>query len=79
MRKVQNGPNLLILDTLDEIKSILVKIKNFKRMINPYFTTVPIRGRQNHVVLRTFYRRNGKKLDMNILFFLKKWKLPTTC
>ena len=34
--------------------------------------TVPVRGRQNHVVLQTSYLRNGKELDKKILNFFKE-------
>ena len=40
-------------------------------VINPYCTTVPVRGRQNHVVLQTSYLRNGKELDRNIQNFFE--------
>ena len=72
MIKAKNWSNVLILVILDEKKLILVKIENFKRLINPYMPTVPIRGRQNHVVLKTSYLRNGKELDRNILNFFKE-------
>ena len=72
MIKAKNWSNVLILVILDEKKLILVKIENFKGLINPYMPTVPIRGRQNHVVLQTFYLRNGKELDRNILNFFKE-------
>ena len=79
MIKAKNRSNFLTLVILDEKKLILVKIENFKGLINPYMPTVPIRGRQNHVVLQTSYLRNSKELDRNILTFLKRRKLPTTC
>ena len=72
MRKAQNWPNLLILVILDEEKSILVKIGNFKWSINPYPTTVLIWGRQNHVVLQTFYLKNGRESDMKIEGFFEE-------
>ena len=72
MIKAKNRSNFLILVILDEKKLILVKIENFKGLINPYCTTVPIRGRQNHVILQTSYLRNGKKLDRNFLNFFKE-------
>ena len=78
MIKAKNWSNVLILVILDEKKLILVKIENFKGLINPYMPTVPVRGRKNHVVLQTSYLRNGKELDKNIQTFLKKRKLPTT-
>ena len=53
----------------------LGKIENFKGSINPYMPTVPIRGRQNHVVLQTSYLRNGKELDRNILNFFEEEKI----
>ena len=72
MIKSKNWSNVLILVILDEKKLILVKIENFKGLINPYGTTVLIRGRQNHVVLQTSYLRNGKELDRKILNFFKE-------
>ena len=72
MIKAKNWSNVLILAILDEKKLILVKIENFKGLINPYGTTVLIRGRQNHVVLQTSYLRNGKELDRKILNFFKE-------
>ena len=72
MIKAKNWSNVLILVILDEKKLILVKIENFKGLINPYSTTVLIRGRQNHVVLQTSYLRNGKELDKKILNFFKE-------
>ena len=33
--------------------------------------TVPIQGRQKHVVLQTSYLKNGKELDRNFLNFFK--------
>ena len=72
MIKAKNWSNVLILVILDEKKLILVKIENFKGLINPYGTTVLIRGRQNHVVLQTSYLRNGKELDKKILNFFKE-------
>ena len=53
-------------------KLILVKIDNIKGLFNPYCTTVPIRGRQNHVILQTSYLRNGKELDRMALNFFKE-------
>ena len=44
----------------------------FVALLNPYMATVPIRGRLNHVVLQTFYLRNGKELDRNVLNFFKE-------
>ena len=79
MIKAKNWSNVLILVILGEKKLILVKIENFKGLINPYMPTVPVRGRQNHVVLQTSYLRNGKELDKKIQTFLKRRKLPTTC
>ena len=49
--------------------------QRFDNHINPYMPTVPIRGRQNHVVLQTFYLRNGKELDRNTLNFFKEEKI----
>ena len=72
MIKAKNWSNVLILVILEEKKLILVKIENFKRLINPLSATVPVRGRQNHVVLKTFYLRNGKELDKKILNFFKE-------
>ena len=72
MIKSKNWSNVLILVILDEKKLILVKIENFKGMINPLSTTVPVRGRQNHVALQTSYLRNGKELDRNILIIFKE-------
>ena len=72
MIKAKNWSNVLILVILDEKKLILVKIENFKRLINPYMPTVPIRGRQNHVVLQTSYLRNRKKLDSNNMNLFKE-------
>ena len=72
MIKAKNWSNVLILVILDEKKLILVKIENFKGLINPYGTTVLIRGRQNHVVLQTSYLRNGKELDKKLLNFFKE-------
>ena len=72
MIKAKNWSNVLILVILDEKKLILVKIENFKGLINPYCTTFLIRGRQNHVILQTSYLRNGKELDRNILNFFKE-------
>ena len=72
MIKAKNRSNFLILVILDEKKLILVKIENFKGLINPYMPTVPVRGRQNHVVLQTSYLRNSKELDRNILNFFKE-------
>ena len=72
MIKAKNWSNVLILVILDEKKLILVKIENFKGLINPYGTTVLIRGRQNHVVLQTSYLRNGKELDRSTLNFFKE-------
>jgi hypothetical protein len=69
MIKAKNWSNVLILVILDEKKLILVKIENFKGLINPYCATVPVRGRQNHVILQTSYLRNGKELDRSINFF----------
>ena len=71
MIKAKNWSNVLILVILGEKKLILVKLENFKGLINPFCTTVPIRGRQNHVILQTSYLRNGKELDRNILNFFK--------
>ena len=50
-------------------KSILVKIGNFKWPINPLGHSAQLRGRQNHVVLQTFYLKNGKESDMKIKGF----------
>ena len=72
MIKAKNWSNVLILVILDEKKLILVKIENFKRLINPYMPTVPIRGRQNHVVLQTLYLKNRKESDMKIEGFFEE-------
>ena len=66
MIKAKNWSNVLILVILDEKKLILVKIENFKGLINPYMPTVPIRGRQNHVVLQTFYLKNCWEWDIKV-------------
>ena len=71
MIKAKNWSNVLILVILDEKKLILVKIENFKGLINPYGTTVLIRGRQNHVVLQTLYLKNRKESNMKIEGFFK--------
>ena len=72
MIKAKNWSNVLILVILDEKKWISVKIENFKVLINPYMPTVPVRERQNHVVLQTSYLRNGEEIDRNILNFFKE-------
>ena len=72
MIKAKNWSNVLILVILDEKKLILVNIENFKGLINPYMPTVPVRGRQNHVVLQTSYLRNGKELDKKLVNFFKE-------
>ena len=40
-------------------------------VLNPYCTTVLIQERQNHVVLQTFYLKNGRELDRNIQSLFK--------
>ena len=49
--------------------------------------TVPIQGRQNHVVLQTFYLKNNRELDIKVLDYFKgeeisnnvsKFEPPTT-
>ena len=72
MRKARNWPNLLILVILDEKKSILVKIGNFKLSINPLGHSAQLRGRQNHVVLQTLYLKNRKESVMKIEGFFKE-------
>ena len=72
---------------LGEKKLILGRIENFKGSINPYSTTVLIQGRQNHIVLQTFYLKNSRELDRQIPGFFKeeeisynmsKFELPMT-
>ena len=47
-------------------RSHISKIKLFRTHFNPYIPTVPIWGRQNHVVLQTFYLKNGRKLYIKV-------------
>ena len=72
MIKAQNWPNLLILVILDERKSILVKLGNFKWPINPLGHSAQLRGRQNHVVLQTLYLKNRTESDIKIEGFFKE-------
>ena len=72
MIKAKDWSNLLILVILDDKKLTLVKIENFKGLINLYCTTALIRGRQNHVVLQTISLKNGRELDRNIQNLFKE-------
>ena len=72
MKEAENWPNMWILVIFNKNNPILGKIGNFKWPINPLGHSVQLRGRQNHVVLQTFYLRNGKELDRNILNFFKE-------
>ena len=83
----QNWPNLLILLILDEKKSILVKIGNFKWPINPLAHSAQLRGLKNHALLQTFYLKNGRESDIKtqsffteeeISYYMSKFGYPGT-
>ena len=49
----------------------------FLALINPYPTTVLIWGRQNHVVLHTFYLKNGRESDIKIKGFFEEEEISS--